>query len=69
MHPDSVLGTCRQLSVGPEAALSLLVGEAIAKFIDVEEHAHGEMTQHAKVTLGLTIATIITFQAGLITLV
>ena len=57
------------MSVGPEAALSLLVGEAITKFIEVEEHAHGAMSDRAKIGLGLMIATIITFEAGLITLV
>ncbi|KAK4055270.1 hypothetical protein OIV83_000552 [Microbotryomycetes sp. JL201] len=63
----SVLGTCRQLSVGPEAALSLIMGEAIQKFIEAETHAHGHMSDARKMKLTMTVTSIITFQAGLIT--
>ncbi|GAA6053425.1 hypothetical protein JCM3770_005160, partial [Rhodotorula araucariae] len=63
----SVLGTCRQLSVGPEAALSLLTGEFIAKIIEAEEHAHGGMSGREKARIVVIITTIITFQSGLVT--
>ncbi|GAA6006635.1 hypothetical protein JCM10207_005000 [Rhodosporidiobolus poonsookiae] len=63
----SVLGTCRQLSVGPEAALSLITGETIAKFIEEEEHAHGLMSVHEKARFVVILTTIITFQSGLVT--
>ncbi|GAA5969156.1 hypothetical protein JCM11641_007490 [Rhodosporidiobolus odoratus] len=63
----SVLGTCRQLSVGPEAALSLITGETIARFLEEEEHAHGPMNAKDKMMLITTVTTIITFQSGLIT--
>lgn len=62
-----MLGTCRQLSVGPEAALSLIMGEAIAAFISSEEHAHGTLDLHHKMKLTTAITSIIVFQAGLIT--
>ncbi|CEQ38700.1 SPOSA6832_00148, partial [Sporobolomyces salmonicolor] len=64
----SVLGTCRQLSLGPEAALSLIMGETIAKFIEAEEHAHGgKMSPADKAKLTVTLTTIITFESGLVT--
>lgn len=65
---DSLLGTCRQLSVGPEAALSLIIGEAITKFVAAEQHAHGDMTDGQKLQLGLLISSVITFEAGVISL-
>lgn len=63
----SVLGTCRQLSVGPEAALSLITGELIARFVEDEEHAHGRMGLKEKAELTVLLTTILTFQAGLVT--
>ncbi|SCV68855.1 BQ2448_976 [Microbotryum intermedium] len=63
----SVLGTCRQLSVGPEAALSLIMGESISKIIIAETHAHGGMSHSQKMQLTFTITSVIVFQAGLIT--
>ncbi|BGP52635.1 hypothetical protein JCM8202_004835 [Rhodotorula sphaerocarpa] len=63
----SVLGTCRQLSVGPEAALSLLTGETVARFIEEEEHAHGKMSDHNKARFVAGIVSLITFQSGLVT--
>lgn len=63
----SVLGTCRQLSVGPEAALSLLTGEFISKVIETEEHAHGALSVAQKARLAVTITTCITFESGLVT--
>jgi MFS superfamily sulfate permease-like transporter len=63
----SVLGTCRQLSVGPEAALSLITGELIGRMIEEEEHAHGSMNMREKAELTVLLTTIVTFQAGLVT--
>ncbi|GAA5898737.1 hypothetical protein JCM5296_006703 [Sporobolomyces johnsonii] len=61
-------GTCRQLSLGPEAALSLIMGETISKFIEAEEHAHGgKMTAGDKAKLTVALTTIITFESGLVT--
>ncbi|KAF7782781.1 hypothetical protein Agabi119p4_2157 [Agaricus bisporus var. burnettii] len=53
------LGTSRQLNVAPEAATSLLVGQAVAEIL----HDH---TGDDVATLGLIISTAITLQAGLI---
>lgn len=50
---DAALGTCRQLSVGPEAALSLITGQAITAFIAEEVHAHGEMSPGQKLKLAM----------------
>ncbi|KAG6830437.1 hypothetical protein H0H92_000740 [Tricholoma furcatifolium] len=56
------LGTSRQLNVAPEAALSLLVGQAISdiRFDTPGDHGSSE-------ALGIAVSTMITFQAGLIT--
>lgn len=64
---DALLGTCRQLSVGPEAALSLIMGEAVRKFVAEEVHAHGSLSDAEKMRISLTVATVITFEAGVIT--
>ncbi|KAK0486360.1 sulfate anion transporter [Armillaria novae-zelandiae] len=57
------LGTSRQLNVAPEAALSLLLGQAVDDIRhDLSDPHSGEGDR-----LGLHVATIITFQAGLIT--
>ncbi|KNZ81232.1 Putative sulfate transporter, partial [Termitomyces sp. J132] len=53
------LGTSRQLNVAPEAALSLLVGQAIS---DIRFDTHGE--DGASEALGIAVSTIITFQVG-----
>ncbi|GAA5844701.1 hypothetical protein JCM11251_007353 [Rhodosporidiobolus azoricus] len=64
----SVLGTCRQLSVGPEAALSLITGEMIARFVEEEEHAHGEkLTGGDRMRMVVLLTTMVTFQSGLVT--
>ncbi|KAM0755617.1 hypothetical protein T439DRAFT_320323 [Meredithblackwellia eburnea MCA 4105] len=63
----SVLGTCRQLSVGPEASLSLIMGQAITAFIADEQHAHGELDPADRMKLAMLISTVITFEAGIIT--
>ncbi|KAG0662951.1 hypothetical protein C6P46_003039 [Rhodotorula mucilaginosa] len=65
----SVLGTCRQLSVGPEAALSLLTGDTVAKFLEEEEHAHGKMSEVDKAKFIAGVVTLITFQSGLVTFI
>ncbi|KAG6910445.1 hypothetical protein DXG01_010800 [Tephrocybe rancida] len=56
------LGTSRQLNVAPEAALSLLVGQAISDIRFDTPGDHG-----ASEALGIAVSTIITLQAGLIT--
>ncbi|OWT39498.1 endoplasmic reticulum protein [Cryptococcus neoformans Bt1] len=57
------LGTCRQLSIGPEAALSLLIGQMIQEAVYGDPHsrpAHPEAEAAA-------IALITTLQIGVIT--
>lgn len=58
----ALLGTSRQLNVAPEAALSLLVGQAVNEIIHADPHHHPDNTN----AVGLAISTIITFQVGLI---
>ena len=57
----AMLGTCAQLSVGPEAALSLLIGQTISqvttKIADPSEVAH----------IAVAVTGLITFQVGAIT--
>ncbi|KAL8286278.1 hypothetical protein RQP46_004766 [Phenoliferia psychrophenolica] len=53
--------------VGPEAALSLITGQAITAFIAEETHAHGELSPAQKMKLAMTISTVLTFEAGIIT--
>ncbi|TCD66273.1 hypothetical protein EIP91_001602 [Steccherinum ochraceum] len=57
----ALLGTSRQLNVAPEAALSLLVGQAVSEIL---HHDHHENTNPE--LAGLAISTVITFQVGLI---
>jgi high affinity sulfate transporter 1 len=56
------LGSSRQLNVAPEAALSLLVGQAVSDVLHAEPHTSTENPEAIK----LAVATIITFQTGLI---
>ncbi|CAE6443717.1 unnamed protein product [Rhizoctonia solani] len=56
----SLFGSSRQLSVGPEAALSLLVGQAITQIL------HGDPTAKVPHSMGIAVSTMITFQVGLI---
>lgn len=57
------LGTSRQLNVAPEAALSLLLGQAIQEI----RHEIGEPPTDGSIdTLGLAVASVITLQVGLI---
>lgn len=52
----AIFGTCRHLNVGPEAALSLLVGQAISHMVVGDPHVgEGRIVATA-------IVTIITFQ-------
>ncbi|CAK5275870.1 unnamed protein product [Mycena citricolor] len=55
------LGTCRQLNVAPEAALSLLVGQAVADILSDHPNAHSEEGEAIRIAVG----TIITMQVGL----
>ena len=57
----ALLGTSHQLNVAPEAALSLLVGQAVSEAIHGDHHTHPEDPD----TIGLAVATIITFQVRL----
>ncbi|KAF7350960.1 Sulfate anion transporter [Mycena sanguinolenta] len=55
------LGTCRQLNVGPEAAVSLLVGQAMGEILLDLPDPHSEDAAAIKIA----ISTIITMQVGL----
>lgn len=54
----ALLGTSRQLNVAPEAALSLLVGQAVSDVLHSDPHSHPIDPE----AVGLAVATIITFQ-------
>jgi MFS superfamily sulfate permease-like transporter len=54
----SLLGTSRQLNVAPEAALSLLVGQAVSDFRREGRHYSPEDAE----TVGIAVSTAITFQ-------
>jgi len=54
----SLLGTSRQLNVAPEAALSLLVGQAVS---DYRRGSHYYSPDDAD-TVGIAVSTAITFQ-------
>lgn len=53
----SLLGTSRQLNVAPEAALSLLVGQAVS-----EHRRTGLYTPEEADTVGMAVSTAITLQ-------
>ncbi|KAJ7072783.1 sulfate transporter family-domain-containing protein [Mycena amicta] len=55
------LGTSRQLNVAPEAALSLLIGQAVSDILLDHPNPHSEEGDMIKIAVG----TIITFQVGL----
>ncbi|KAF7362409.1 Sulfate anion transporter [Mycena venus] len=55
------LGTCRQLNVAPEAAISLLVGQAVGEIILDLPDPHSDDAAAIKIA----ISTIITMQVGL----
>lgn len=52
------LGTSRQLNVAPEAALSLLVGQAVSEVLHADPHSHPIDPD----AVGMAVSTIITFQ-------
>ena len=54
----ALLGTSHQLNVAPEAALSLLVGQAVSDALHEDPHTHPQDPD----AIGLAVATIITFQ-------
>lgn len=56
----ALLGTSHQLNVAPEAALSLLVGQAVSDILHEDPHTHPQDPE----AVGLAIATIITFQVS-----
>lgn len=60
----AVLGSSRQLNVGPEAALSLIIGQTVTTLIHADPH--GPVGGNTEM-LALAISTIITFQVGLFT--
>lgn len=54
----ALFGTCRQLNVGPEAALSLLIGQTISALLGPDMHPHegaGKIAAEA-------VSTIVVFQ-------
>jgi MFS superfamily sulfate permease-like transporter len=52
----AIFGTCRQLNVGPEAALSLLIGQTISALVPLDPHSpEGQIAAEA-------VATIVGFQ-------
>ncbi|KAF7304704.1 Sulfate anion transporter [Mycena kentingensis (nom. inval.)] len=55
------LGTSRQLNVAPEAALSLLIGQAVNEILLDHPDPHSEEGEIVKIAVG----TITTFQVGL----
>ncbi|WVQ78791.1 hypothetical protein IAT38_000882 [Cryptococcus sp. DSM 104549] len=57
------LGTCRQLSIGPEAALSLMIGQMIQEAVYGDPHTTPENPELE----AAAIAIITTFQIGVIT--
>ena len=60
----ALLGTSHQLNVAPEAALSLLVGQAVGDILHGDPHTHPRDPD----AVGLAVATIITFQVRSIAL-
>ncbi|KAF8525973.1 sulfate permease [Hysterangium stoloniferum] len=67
----SVLGSSRQLNVAPEAALSLLVGQAVQDILihplDGGDKVLMDFIAHNPKTVAAAVSTIITLQAGLMT--
>jgi MFS superfamily sulfate permease-like transporter len=56
----ALLGTSRQLNVAPEAALSLLLGQAVSEI----RHEHPDPHSGDAHELGIAVATIITLQVA-----
>ncbi|KAF8630886.1 hypothetical protein AX17_005244 [Amanita inopinata Kibby_2008] len=59
----ALFGTSRQLNVAPEAALSLLIGQAVSDFKHDLPDPHSDEAE----AVGLAVGTVITLQAGLFT--
>lgn len=59
----ALLGSCRQLNVGPEASLSLIVGQTLTKLIHSDPHGPPDDAH----LVAIAISTIITFQVGVFT--
>jgi MFS superfamily sulfate permease-like transporter len=58
----ALLGTSHQLNVAPEAALSLLVGQAVSDILHGNAHTNSE---HDDDEMGMAIATAITVQVNI----
>lgn len=58
----ALLGTSRQLNVAPEAALSLLLGQAVAEVKHDYAHPHELQDDGDVDRMGLAVATVITLQ-------
>lgn len=56
----ALLGTSRQLNVAPEAALSLLVGQAVA----AAQHGSAHDPPYHPDVIAIAVSTITTFQVG-----
>ncbi|ETW75348.1 sulfate transporter [Heterobasidion irregulare TC 32-1] len=61
----ALLGSSRQLNVAPEAALSLLVGQAVSNALHSDPHDHPANPD----AVGLAVASAIVIQVGLISFV
>lgn len=59
----AMLGTCRQLSDGPEAALSLLVGQMVNEVISGDPHSIPKDADR----VAIQVACVITLQVGVFT--
>lgn len=59
----AMLGTCRQLSDGPEAALSLLVGQMVNEVVNGDPHAIPKDAEK----VAIQVACVITLQVGVFT--
>ncbi|KAI0067589.1 hypothetical protein BV25DRAFT_1818966 [Artomyces pyxidatus] len=61
----ALLGSSRQLNVAPEAALSLLVGQAVSTTLHSDPHSHPANPD----AVGLAVASAIAVQVGLISFI
>lgn len=57
----ALFGTCRQLNVGPEAALSLLIGQTISSLLPPDQRPHEGKGK----ILAEAISTIVVFQVSI----
>lgn len=56
----ALLGSSKQLNVAPEAALSLLLGQAVSEI----RHEYPDPHDGQADLVGLSVATVITLQVG-----